>query len=224
MTRIAAIVTRSDADASVTRQGGHQESKIPVCCPDLDHWAMLAGRQESKIPVLLLGVVPRLGLVVHRAPRVPTRLPVARSVTKIASVAVSKKTSHLRNVAEATKAASPEDATVAEVVCLLDEIMDVTAEEVMMEVTETEIEVDAQVANVNTVGISQAHLTESKAAAAILSIEYEKPKTVKVPAFPSHVTLDQWKVQLCKEIQSASGRNSYAPFRWASTAFLDRFP
>ena len=49
-------------------------------------------------------------------------------------------------------------------------------------------------------------------------------QTVKVPAYPSHTTLDQWKVQLCKEIQSASGRNSYAPFRWASTAFLDRFP
>ena len=46
-------------------------------------------------------------------------------------------------------------------------------------------------------------------------------QTVNVGFYPNHGNLDQWKVMICKEVQSASGQHSYAPFRWISDAFQD---
>ena len=124
------------------------------------------------------GVVMQLEPEVRREPQEPVRLPVAtRSATRIVFAVEVKRTSHLHSVAVTTMADSLEDVMVEEEANLLDEIVDVmVGEAVMMEATETEIEVDKEAANARTVGRHQDHLMGLKAAAATRSIECVKPK------------------------------------------------
>ena len=101
----------------------------------------------------------------RRAPKAPARRSApAKPATKIVFAVAVKKIIPLDDL-YAIMAASQEVATVEEEADHPEEIEDVTAEVAVTEATETELEVDASVANGSIIGMTKDHMTVLKEAA-----------------------------------------------------------